>query len=182
MFHINKLIFSLLLLSCLTGCSGETAETTQDVSTRDTSSQSDADTMTSAADVVADTDAAAQLDAEALDDTTAPGDTSIEDTSPPEDLMVGDTTPPEDVTTPRDAPAVEYCERSVGMFCDYYMRCGRMVAASIEECEATFLEVCNAIYEPHYIELEARGALALGRRDRAVFGASGSSRVRGPNL
>lgn len=62
---------------------------------------------------------------------------------------------------PEYRPAEEYCERTVDAFCGYYLRCDRIVAASPEECENTFLETCNAVYEPHYVALEAEGLLAL---------------------
>ncbi|MCO4748096.1 MAG: hypothetical protein KC912_25100 [Proteobacteria bacterium] len=57
--------------------------------------------------------------------------------------------------------ASEYCETTADMFCDYYMRCGRMAAASVEECRDVFLESCNGQYEPHYVALEAQGLLTL---------------------
>lgn len=63
--------------------------------------------------------------------------------------------PPEPVT------AAGYCEATVEMFCDFYLRCGRMAVSSLEECHTTFLEVCNGRYEPHYVALEARGELVL---------------------
>lgn len=54
-----------------------------------------------------------------------------------------------------------YCEATVDFFCDYYLRCGRMVAANAAECRATFLETCNARYEQRYVDLEAAGLLSL---------------------
>jgi hypothetical protein len=61
-------------------------------------------------------------------------------------------------TAPR---AADYCEATVDFFCDYYVRCGRMIAATVEECRATFLETCNARYEPRYVDLEDAGLLTL---------------------
>ncbi|MBW2255294.1 MAG: hypothetical protein JRI25_11930 [Deltaproteobacteria bacterium] len=57
--------------------------------------------------------------------------------------------------------AVDYCESTVDFFCDYYLRCGRMAEEDDEGCHSTFLEVCNEVYEPHYIALEEAGLLAL---------------------
>jgi hypothetical protein len=57
--------------------------------------------------------------------------------------------------------ASDYCEATVTMFCPYYLRCGRMAVDSLEACERTFLEACNARYEPLYADLEARGLLKL---------------------
>lgn len=62
---------------------------------------------------------------------------------------------------PEARPAQEYCERTADMFCDYYLRCGRMAADTPESCRATFLEACTASYQPHYVALEARGELRL---------------------
>lgn len=59
--------------------------------------------------------------------------------------------------------ASEYCELSVDLFCDYYLRCGRMAADSLAECEASFLETCNEVYEPRYADLEQAGLLQLSR-------------------
>lgn len=54
-----------------------------------------------------------------------------------------------------------YCERTVDVFCPYYLRCGRMAVSDLESCRAVFLETCNARYEPLYAALAERGALAL---------------------
>jgi hypothetical protein len=59
--------------------------------------------------------------------------------------------------------AADYCEASADFFCDYYLRCGRMVAASKDECVATFLETCNARYEQRYVDLETAGLLSVSR-------------------
>lgn len=57
--------------------------------------------------------------------------------------------------------ASDYCEATVELFCEYYLRCGRMVAANAAECRATFLETCNERYEQRYVDLEAAGLLSL---------------------
>ena len=57
--------------------------------------------------------------------------------------------------------ASNYCELTVDMFCDYYLRCGRMAESTIEACRATFLETCNSVYEPIYTAYETAGQLAL---------------------
>lgn len=70
---------------------------------------------------------------------------------------------PSDAAIDSAAPlkAVDYCEATAGFFCDYYLRCERIVAATVEECRATFLETCNARYEPRYVDLETAGLLSL---------------------
>lgn len=59
--------------------------------------------------------------------------------------------------------ASDYCETIAGFFCDFYLRCKRMVAADAAECKTVFLETCNARYEPRYVELEQAGLLSLSR-------------------
>jgi hypothetical protein len=54
-----------------------------------------------------------------------------------------------------------YCETSVDMFCSYYVRCGRMAVADLAECRTTFLQACNARFEPYYADLARRGWLRL---------------------
>ena len=90
-------------------------------------------------------------------------DTSISEVSPDTDTSISEVSPDTDTTedVDDDAGATTYCERSVEMFCGYYQRCGRMVAASMDECRRVFLETCNARYEPLYADLEARGDLYL---------------------
>lgn len=56
-----------------------------------------------------------------------------------------------------------YCEITVGVFCDYYLRCGRMAEDDMAACRSTFLETCNAVYEPHYAALADGDRLALSR-------------------
>ncbi len=63
-----------------------------------------------------------------------------------------------DAEVPR---AADYCERTVDVFCPYYLRCGRMAVPDVETCRAVFLEACNARFEPHYAALEREGRLAL---------------------
>lgn len=59
--------------------------------------------------------------------------------------------------------ADQYCESIVDFFCPYYMRCGRIVASDDADCRATFLETCNARYEPSYIALANADLLHLSR-------------------
>ncbi len=69
-------------------------------------------------------------------------------------------TPPPDAG-PAFLSAVDYCESIAPFFCDFYLRCGRMVAATAAECRSLFLESCNAKYEPRYEMLEDAGMLRL---------------------
>ncbi len=55
--------------------------------------------------------------------------------------------------TAEPTAAKDYCETIVDDFCDFYMRCDRMVASGIEECHSRFLESCNGRYEPRYVQL-----------------------------
>jgi hypothetical protein len=66
-----------------------------------------------------------------------------------------------DADTPIPIDPTTYCERSRTLFCDFYVRCGRMAAADKDECLEAFDEACNARYEPFYADLAARGALTL---------------------
>ncbi len=67
-----------------------------------------------------------------------------------------------DATEEQDTlPAEEYCERTVDMFCQFYLRCDRMAVESIEECREVFLETCNERYEPIYMALVEAGRLSL---------------------
>ncbi len=73
-----------------------------------------------------------------------------------------------------DAPAPRasgYCEATADFFCAFYLRCGRIVAATADECRATFLETCNARYEPRYVDLEAAGLLSLSSAGVDACGA-----------
>lgn len=54
-----------------------------------------------------------------------------------------------------------YCAATRELFCDYYMRCGRINATDKQECLALFDETCHAVYQPRYIALEDAGALAI---------------------
>ncbi len=72
----------------------------------------------------------------------------------------GGATPPAPSST---LPASEYCESIADSFCDFYLRCGRMVAADTNECHTVFLETCNARYEPRYVDLERANLLSLSR-------------------
>jgi len=64
-------------------------------------------------------------------------------------------------TTGEPPQAADYCESIVDSFCGFYLRCGRMDVDSVEACHAPFLESCNAVFEPQYVELEAAGLLSL---------------------
>lgn len=93
--------------------------------------------------------------------------------APPPEVDAG--LPPADAG-PEDAgppplTAAGYCEATAELFCDYYLRCGRIVAASPEECRATFLETCNQRYEPRYVDLEDAGLLHLSREGVAACAA-----------
>src|SRR5690606_28102438 len=74
-------------------------------------------------------------------------------------------TPGDDAGAPDPyAPAASYCESIVDAYCPFYLRCGRLAAADVEECRAIFLDSCEARYEPGYVLLEEEGLLRL-RRD-----------------
>lgn len=67
-----------------------------------------------------------------------------------------------------DVPTLEivaenYCELTREMFCDYYLRCGRIHAADRDACLEIFDEQCNAVYEPHYRALADQGMLELSQ-------------------
>ena len=82
---------------------------------------------------------------------------------PVEVAPVSDATNPEDAgpPPPTTAPASEYCERAVDVFCPYYLRCDRMAVPDLAGCRTAFLEACNGVYEPIYDALEKSGALEL---------------------
>lgn len=67
--------------------------------------------------------------------------------------------------------ASEYCESIVDFFCPYYLRCGRMAAASVDECREVFLPACNARFEPSYVSLESEGLLHLSQAGLAACAA-----------
>ncbi len=60
-------------------------------------------------------------------------------------------------------PASSYCETIEPFFCPFYLRCGRIAAADLAACSQTFLESCEAKYEPTYVDLERAGLLTLSR-------------------
>ncbi|MBL4634853.1 MAG: hypothetical protein JKY56_13355 [Kofleriaceae bacterium] len=66
--------------------------------------------------------------------------------------------------TPAMRTAAEYCEAIGPMYCDFYMRCGRMHAADISECLSNFEQSCNAKYEPGYVGLGNAGFLRFDVR------------------
>ena len=61
----------------------------------------------------------------------------------------------------------EYCETTVDMFCEFYLRCDRMAAESMDDCREVFLETCNERYEPIYTALVEAGRLSLSRAGTA---------------
>lgn len=116
-------------------------------------------------------------DMEALDMRQAPpADMAADQAQPPEDMtstppdaapdmpehqdMRVDMTPAEDMNV--EAPTARtYCASTRELFCDYYMRCGRINATSMRECLRLFDETCEAVYQPRYVALEDVGALSL---------------------
>lgn len=88
------------------------------------------------------------------------------DTEPSEGGLQADASAGEGGGADGDAPAVdppasEYCERAAEVFCPYYIRCERMVAADLATCLETFVPACNSRFEPLYAELADRGLLTL---------------------
>lgn len=61
------------------------------------------------------------------------------------------------------AGAAGYCEAIADFFCDFYLRCDRMAVDGPAACKATFLETCNAKFEPRNVALEAKGLLSLSQ-------------------
>jgi hypothetical protein len=57
--------------------------------------------------------------------------------------------------------AEDYCETIVDFFCDFYLRCGRMNVATVDECRPRFLDSCNGRFESRYVDLEGAGLLSL---------------------
>lgn len=57
--------------------------------------------------------------------------------------------------------ASEYCELTAPMFCTFYLRCDRVVAADEAACRAYFIETCNQAYEPRYAAMAELGLLRL---------------------
>lgn len=131
---MKKFVFVLLLLA---GCGSDTTQTTPDLGV-----DMPADTGTTEPDQSNQTDQ---------------GDVG-------EDLsQVLDMADDAEVDLPPalDVVAENYCELSANMFCDYYLRCGRIAAETMEECLELFDASCNAVYEPHYIAHEEAGLLRL---------------------
>lgn len=54
-----------------------------------------------------------------------------------------------------------YCELSAKDFCQFYLRCGRVVSQDLASCEQLFLQSCNENYEPRYAALADQGLLSL---------------------
>lgn len=114
----------------------------------------DAETDTSISEISETSDAADTADISISETSDTEVDTSISETSDAAEV---------DAVESDDLGAANYCERSVEMFCGYYLRCGRMVARDLAECRRVFLETCNARYEPLYVDLESRGDLYLSK-------------------
>ncbi len=137
----RSITVSLISLGLLTGCPEETA--------------TDADV-----DVSADAGAADVGDAGEEADARPGVDGGGQDVG----VDAADASAPDaeaDVGEPLEVTASNYCELTVEMFCGYYMRCGRIVAADMDECRATFTETCNGVYEPFYAGYAEAGALEL---------------------
>lgn len=58
-------------------------------------------------------------------------------------------------------PAAEYCAHAADVFCPFYLRCGRIAEDTPEGCRSTFVESCQAKYQPIYVALEQAGLLRL---------------------
>lgn len=69
---------------------------------------------------------------------------------------------------PTSLPASQYCESIAPFFCDFYLRCGRMIASSPEECHVNFMASCHSKYEAAYVELEAQGYMNLSPEGLAL--------------
>jgi len=95
----------------------------------------------------------------------APDDTGLpEEADIPPDLTDSDgltSLVPDTEQRSDGLPAADYCERSMEMFCGFYIRCGRMAVDDIAACRATFSEACNARYEPYYRSLADADLLHL---------------------
>lgn len=55
----------------------------------------------------------------------------------------------------------DYCELSAKDFCQFYLRCSRVVSPDQASCEQLFLQSCNENYEPHYAALAEHAMLSL---------------------
>ena len=105
----------------------------------------------------ADTEADTSLAAD--DAQTPPMDTARGDTLIAHDAQTHDTEATDTRATP--LPATDYCEHIAAFFCDYYLRCDRMAVPDVATCLSVFDEVCNAVYEPQWVQLADRGLLSL---------------------
>ncbi|MBI2377745.1 MAG: hypothetical protein HYV07_27330 [Deltaproteobacteria bacterium] len=94
-------------------------------------------------------DAGVRADARAVVDATLGGVDSGVDV---------DSTPVPDASL---RTAADYCEEISEFFCEFYLRCGRVMASSAAECRTYFLSACNERYEPRYVALESAGLLEL---------------------
>ncbi len=80
------------------------------------------------------------------------------------------------IDTAPDMPVLEviasnYCELTAQMFCDYYLRCGRMAVPDNATCLSVFAETCEGVYEPHYAALAEAGSLTLSSTGMAACAA-----------
>ena len=175
------LLISLFILSFLGACSEDGSKAEDALLDLDTD-QGAVDADTSQADLI---DQGEDVEVEGLDelaDEDAAQDLNelAEEDTQVEDLVEltwdvesdGDQSEPGDQLQELDQeadlsptiPASSYCEESVDIWCPYYLRCGRMAATDLDDCRQTFLESCNAVYEPHYAALESLGMLELSRQ------------------
>ncbi len=69
--------------------------------------------------------------------------------------------PPDDTGSAVPPTATDYCEVTVDLFCPFYTRCGWTAAQSDAECRTSFLETCNAVYEPRWAALAQANQLQL---------------------
>jgi hypothetical protein len=82
----------------------------------------------------------------------------------PSPIDLGDAGPGDAGAADADVVAASgYCEAIVDFFCPYYVRCGRMAVATVDECRGVFLAECHARFEPSYVSLESAGLLSLSR-------------------
>ena len=90
----------------------------------------------------------------------APAD-AAGDVAPPREAARADLARPE---TPRRDGTVrpeDYCALLVDSYCAFYLRCGRVEAATPGDCRAYFLETCGSRYQPYYLALVKAGLLQL---------------------
>jgi len=112
-------------------------------------------------------------------DVTQTDVSDLGDDSVPDQLELTDLVPDTDDVVPDAAEelpyvvltADDYCEATVDLFCDFYLRCGRMAVTDLAECKTAFVEACNNVYEPIYRSLQASGDLAFDQTALSACGA-----------